>query len=200
LNGSSPYNSGDIAPATYTVTQGTLPTGWEFVSAQCSDDQVPNSIVLQHQQTIFCAFKYVKLPKLNITVIEEGVSSCTDNVAATITGPSGFDPEQRTVVCNQSLQVTLETGSPFEIQLSDIPDTQVYSTCSGITLAGGDSKQCQIRIVHKATLVVRVQTIPAGLSTNFDFMLMVPLTLLPTRKPLSLVVTYLVNTLLFKLH
>ena len=63
-----PYDSGYLAPGAYSVAE-TLPSGWDFTSATCSDGSNPSAIQLDAGETVMCTFTNTKHGK--ITVIKQ---------------------------------------------------------------------------------------------------------------------------------
>lgn len=153
----APHNSGAIVPGTYSVSE-TVPTGWDQVSATCSDGSDPSSIALAAGETVTCTFTNGKRPTLTLakTVVNDngGTAVATD-----------FTPSIDTDVVTWSSTATLAIGAhtASETNLSGYDASDWGGDCAAdgtITLAYGDHKTCTITnddqtpILHLRKVVV----------------------------------------------
>ena len=83
----APYQSVDLRPGTYRVSQYPFPAGWDFVSAVCDDGSSHAAIVLSPGEVVTCTYRHTK--RGNITVIKDARPNHAQNFSFTMAGPSG---------------------------------------------------------------------------------------------------------------
>jgi LPXTG-motif cell wall-anchored protein len=69
----APYDSGLMAPGTYSVAEVNLPEGWELTSAICSNGSDPAAITLGSGETVLCTFTNTEElpPTASLTIIKD---------------------------------------------------------------------------------------------------------------------------------
>jgi hypothetical protein len=84
----APYQSATVRPGTYVATQSPLPTGWELVSATCSDGSLPSAVALAPGEVVTCTFTHAKRGRI---LVDEVTTPSGDPQAFSFTLAGGPD-------------------------------------------------------------------------------------------------------------
>lgn len=133
----------NLEPGTYSVTEDTLPAGWEAGSASCTGDQDPSSISLTSDATIVCTFNNVKKGHI---IVKKEINPTGDDQLFTFTPSWG---ENFSIAGGE--QIASSDLSPGVYSVSESVPTgwvQTSATCddgsgvSAINVAAGETVTC----------------------------------------------------------
>ncbi len=168
----------NILPGTYSVTEGTLPTGWDFTSLSCAETGTENtttnqdtktaSITLDAGETITCTYTNTKRGSITVkkqVVAPNGTTPVSDNTVFTAHlngGPSStfrenYDVTYANLVPGTSYAVTEDQNDNY--------GTIGYSAdCNIESLSPGQDAVCTITNPQKKghLLVKKIVTNPNG--------------------------------------
>ncbi len=169
-DGTAPFNSGDLAPGTYSVTE-TVPSGWDLTSATCDDGSDPSSIDLAAGETVTCTFNNQK--DANIVVVKQ---TDPDGDPQVFDFSASYDADGFSLSDGQSndsgdldpgtYSVTETVPSGWDLTSATCDDG---SDPSSIDLAAGETVTCTFNNRKRGTIIVEKQTIPDGATGSFTF-------------------------------
>ena len=185
-----PFESGDLDPGGYTVTElvetGWVPTGSVCVSSIGDPDEAPSAISLQAGETVTCTFTNSK--DGSITVVKS--ADPADGTDFEFVPGGDFVAEPNFFLDDEAAQPNGDSGNSIEFSalqpgtfsvaeiaqagweltdttcVSSIGDTE---TAGGIELDAGEDVTCTFTNTKLATITVAKETLPDGDPTSFAF-------------------------------
>jgi hypothetical protein len=175
----TPYQSVAVKPGTFAAAQSPLPSGWDLVSATCSDGSSPASIAVAAGEVVTCTFTHAKRGSILVDVVTTpsgdpqtfgfSLTGGPDAVSqsfslADLTAPrsSGLARPGTYAAADQ----TPPAGWDFAgASCSD------GSSAGSIGLAAGETVTCTFNYVKRGRILVDVTTLPASSSQSFAFTL-----------------------------
>jgi len=175
----APYQSVTLRPGTYAAAPQPAPSGFDLVSASCSDGSAVGSIGLSAGETVTCTFNYVKRGRVlvDVTTLPAGSSqsfaftlgggpdaisqafSLTDAAAAHDSG---------TVRPGTYAATPGSTPSGWDFVSSSCSDG---SAPGAIGVSAGETVTCTFNFVQRGRIVIDEVTIPSGDPQSFAFSL-----------------------------
>ena len=138
-------NSGWLAPATYSVAEVNIPTGWDLTSATCSDGSPVSAIVLGAGETVTCTFTNTQRGHLIVDKVTIPAGDTTTLFPITASGNGSITAPASTNLTGGSshnYEVTPGTYSVAETVPSGWQKTG--DTCQNIVVGPGETKYCTI--------------------------------------------------------
>ena len=167
----TPYDSGALAPGTYSIAEINLPSGWVLVGATCSDGSPVSAIELGFGETVTCTFTDTNKGRILIDKVTDPSTEqhfrFDPNVGADFelsdTDPP-FDSGYLTPGTYSLVEEALPSGW-----------VQTAATCSdgspvsAISLQAGEVVTCTFYNTNSGHIIVDKVTDPAGDPTSFEF-------------------------------
>jgi plastocyanin len=176
----APYDSSLVpAGSGYSVTE-TVPSGWDLISATCTDDSPVDNIDISPGETVTCTFSNRQRGTIVVEKQTEphgasGTFEFSDDIGAPLTFSLSDDGIQPfTNVVSGTYTIT-ETNPTPAFDLTDITCSDGDSSgdagtgVATVNLQAGETVTCTFKNRQRGTIVVEKQTEPDGLTHTFNF-------------------------------
>ncbi len=146
----APYDSGAVRPGTYAVTAGATPTGFDLISAVCSDGSAPAAVSLAAAETVTCTFTYGKRGK--IVVDEVTVPSGDPQAFAFVAAGESFSltdaqaPHQGALLVPGTYSVVQTLPAGWDLASAVCSDG---SSPSAVSVSAGETVTCTFTYVKR---------------------------------------------------
>lgn len=184
------FNSGLLNPGIYTVTEVALPTGWDIISATCSDGSPVNAISLQAGETITCTF--LNRQRSSITLVKQTIGFGGENFDGgfAFTSTSGLTTTEPFILetidtTAQVVFANLLSGVYSIVEQEQVEWQPVSATCTGansndptaLLLGPGQAATCTFvnqRLIAGIRLIKEVTTANDAACANASDLLTAP--------------------------
>ena len=176
---SAPFDSGAVRPGTYAATAGSLPSGWDLVSASCNDGSLPSAIGVSAGETVTCTFSYVKrgriivdestLPAGDPQLFAFSLAGGPDAVSASFSLADAATPFQSVLLRTGTYAVTqTDPGLAWDPAGATCSDG---SDPSAVALSPGEVVTCVFHNVKRGHIRIDEVTLPSNDPQSFAFTL-----------------------------
>jgi len=157
----------EVTPGTYSVAE-TVPAGWVKTGDTCQN------VVVAAGDTKTCLLTNTKDGHLIVTKVTIPAGDTTTPfgvTAGTTTGGTIFGTVSRTLVGNGGNTNYEVTPGTYRVGEPVVPTgwQQTGSTCVGVVVAAGETKNCTITNTKLGSITVEKQTNPDGAAGSFTF-------------------------------
>jgi hypothetical protein len=166
----APFQSATVRPGTYVATQSPLPTGWDLVSATCSDGSSPSAVALAPGEIVTCTFTHMKRGRI---LVDEVTTPSADPQSFSFTltgGPDSISQAFSLTDASAPYDSGFVRSGSFAIAQGAIPADWDFtsascsdgSAVSAVAVGAGETVTCTFRHTKRGKITVIKDARPNG--------------------------------------
>ena len=175
----APYQSATLKPGTYASAQSPIPSGWDLVSATCSDGSPVSAIVVSAGETVTCTFTHAKRATIRVDVVTTPSGDPQTFGFSLTGGPDAINQSFSLADASAVHSSGLVRAGTYAATAAATPAgwDLVSSSCNdgsavgSIGLSSGETVTCTFNYVKRGRIIIDEVTQPSGDPQSFPFVL-----------------------------